>query len=401
MNPVEDFYVDIDMHYNTIKRFLLERDITGQMAGQLSYDTAENRALIHNGVADQKVMQFNLDVIDEDNMVSDSDTQVPTQQSVKAYVDALEAQLASNLNGEGASTVGIEDVGTYFTGTNVEAALQEIGSALGTISDAIDVQGDIDCSTNPNYPAASKGHAYYVIAAGKIGGALGEDVNVGDLIVAKNANAGGDQATVGADWFILESNRDQATETVLGVAKIATQVITDGGTNDTDIVTPLKMKTRLEAIGTVVQEKQAVTGSATVAVSAVTPGAGGTIQATGDITADLEAGCIIEVSGSTNNDGFYTVVSATLNATNTDIVVQETVGPVADGNVTYGVKNTITLAEIDVDGDDAHHQVHNTTDRQEVFPYVYYDGTTDVVVWFRSPAAGSHEVIVHGKYANW
>lgn len=39
--------------------------------------------------------------------------------------------LNSNANGEGASLIGIEDVNGVFTGTNVEAALDEIADALG------------------------------------------------------------------------------------------------------------------------------------------------------------------------------------------------------------------------------------------------------------------------------
>lgn len=40
--------------------------------------------------------------------------------------------LASTANGQGASLVGIEDAGAYYTGNTVEAALQELGAAVGT-----------------------------------------------------------------------------------------------------------------------------------------------------------------------------------------------------------------------------------------------------------------------------
>jgi len=43
-------------------------------------------------------------------------------------IDNINAFTTTN-NGEGASLVGIEDVGTYFTSTNVEGALQELGLA--------------------------------------------------------------------------------------------------------------------------------------------------------------------------------------------------------------------------------------------------------------------------------
>lgn len=42
------------------------------------------------------------------------------------------ADLASTSTGEGADLVGIEDAGSYFTGTTVEEALQQIGAAVGS-----------------------------------------------------------------------------------------------------------------------------------------------------------------------------------------------------------------------------------------------------------------------------
>jgi hypothetical protein len=43
------------------------------------------------------------------------------------------SDLASTSTGEGASIIGIEDVGGFFTGTDVEAALQELGSDVATL----------------------------------------------------------------------------------------------------------------------------------------------------------------------------------------------------------------------------------------------------------------------------
>lgn len=67
-------------------------------------------------------------------------------------------------------------------------------------------KNSMDCSANPNYPAALKGDAYVVSVAGKIGGASGMAVDVGDVFVASADNAGGTQAAVGTSWFILEHN---------------------------------------------------------------------------------------------------------------------------------------------------------------------------------------------------
>lgn len=99
---------------------------------------------------------------------SASDAKLPTQLAVKTYVDASVAGL-------------------------------------------LDLQGGTDCSANPNYPAANKGDAYFVTVAGKIGGASGPDVAVGDVYIASADNAGGDEATVGSSWLILEHNNTGGT----------------------------------------------------------------------------------------------------------------------------------------------------------------------------------------------
>ncbi len=83
----------------------------------------------------------------------------------------------------------------------------------------INFKGSTDCSTNPNYPAAVKGDLYMVSVAGKIGGASGADVAVGDSYFAIADNAGGTQAAVGSSWDILEHNiPDLATIATTGSA---------------------------------------------------------------------------------------------------------------------------------------------------------------------------------------
>jgi hypothetical protein len=65
----------------------------------------------------------------------------------------------------------------------------------------------IDCSGNPNYPAANAGHVLEVSVAGKIGGASGKTVQVGDVITCYTASSpAGTQADVGANWGIEQGN---------------------------------------------------------------------------------------------------------------------------------------------------------------------------------------------------
>lgn len=106
-------------------------------------------------------------------LAANSDTKVPTQKAVKAYVDGIVAA-----------------------------------------QDAMVFKGVIDCSTNPNYPAADRGWTYRVSVAGKIGGASGVDVEQGDILIClTDGSAAGDQATVGANWSIIQTNIDGSLTT--------------------------------------------------------------------------------------------------------------------------------------------------------------------------------------------
>lgn len=81
------------------------------------------------------------------------------------------------------------------------------------VTGLLDFKGSTDCSANPNYPSASKGDAYVVSVAGKIGGASGTSVDVGDWYIATADNAGGTQGSVGSSWTVLEHNLQGALTT--------------------------------------------------------------------------------------------------------------------------------------------------------------------------------------------
>jgi hypothetical protein len=72
---------------------------------------------------------------------------------------------------------------------------------------ALAYKGAIDCSANPNYPAANAGYVYIISVAGKIGGASGTAVEIGDLLICKlDGASAGTQAAVGASWNVIQAN---------------------------------------------------------------------------------------------------------------------------------------------------------------------------------------------------
>lgn len=132
--------------------------------------------------------------------------------TVGAMVNTLGGASATGTGGlvrASAPTLTNPVVGTQTAGDNSTKAASTayVAAALATaVAGLLEFQGPVDCSANPNYPAALKGDTYYVSVAGKIGGASGISVDVGDAVIASADNAGGTQASVGTSWFILEHN---------------------------------------------------------------------------------------------------------------------------------------------------------------------------------------------------
>jgi hypothetical protein len=124
-----------------------------------------------NTISNLVVANFAANVVDTDGtLAANSDTRVATQKATKTYVDQIIAA-----------------------------------------HDAMVFKGVIDCSSNPNYPAADRGHTYRVSVAGKIGGGSGVNVEAGDLLLClTDSTASGNQATVGSAWSIAQVNLDGA-----------------------------------------------------------------------------------------------------------------------------------------------------------------------------------------------
>lgn len=92
-----------------------------------------------------------------------------------------------------------------------QKAVKSYVDGIVAAQDAMVFKGIIDCSANPNYPAADRGHTYRVSVAGKIGGGAGVNVEVGDILICLTDGTGaGTQASVGAQWAIIQANIDGA-----------------------------------------------------------------------------------------------------------------------------------------------------------------------------------------------
>lgn len=123
------------------------------------------------------------------------------------------------------------------------AAVKAYADSIASGAEAMDFKGVIDASTNPNYPSATIGDVYKISVAGKIGGASGINVEVGDTLLATATNAGGTQAAVGANWTILQTNIEAATETLSGTVELATVAESEAKTDTVRAVTPAGLAT--------------------------------------------------------------------------------------------------------------------------------------------------------------
>jgi len=156
-------------------------------------------------------------------------------------------KVIGNVSGAAADPAEVSVItSTSLTGAsnaNLATALAIKTYVDNTIAGLGNLEGTWDASSG-TFPVGSggtkKGDYWYVGVAGTVDG---ESFNVGDVIIAKIDAA---STTDKTDWIRLEVNRDQATETALGVAEIATQAETNTGTDDQRIVTPLKLKTLLD-----------------------------------------------------------------------------------------------------------------------------------------------------------
>ena len=150
-------------------------------------------------------------VIDEDDMASDSATKVPTQQSVKAYVD-------------NAITGGLNYVGAYNASTN-----------------SPDVEGGLRDGSN----TILKGDTFTVSVLGDF---FTEEVQPGDMIIAEV-----DDANALADFTVVNKNIPDivdASTTAKGLVELATDAENLAYTSSTLVTTPASMKHALGITGT-------------------------------------------------------------------------------------------------------------------------------------------------------
>lgn len=222
---------------------IVDADVAAAAAIAISKIAGLNDALDSKEPAFSKNTAFNKNfgtaagTVSEGNHTHDFGdlTNIPTTLSGFGITDAYTKSESDAITGD------LDNLETTDK-SNLVAALNELN---GVVSDAVKPPLPIDCSGNPDYPAANKGDSYKVSVAGKIGGANGVSVEIGDLLIASVDTPSGDHAAVGSNWGIYQTNLDKATESVFGTGRIATTAEVTAGTNDQAWITPAKLAAKL------------------------------------------------------------------------------------------------------------------------------------------------------------
>jgi hypothetical protein len=235
-------------------------------------------------------------------------TNLPTTLAVKNYVDGL-----------------IVNLGNLEGGWSAAGGIFPTGSGSGTRS----------------------GDYWYITTGGTIDG---EVFNVGDVIIANKDNA---STTSKADWIRLESNRDQASTTVLGLVTIATQTEVNTGTDTQKVVTPATLAGRTAT--------EARSGIAEIATQA-------------------------EVNAGTDDERIVTPLKL---KTFLDANVGGYAANVGNGtNTSFAVTHSLNTRDVSV-------SIYDNATLEEVFTDVVLTSTTVVTVIFATaPTTNAYRVVI-------
>ncbi|RLC09883.1 MAG: hypothetical protein DRI24_21115 [Deltaproteobacteria bacterium] len=272
------FLTNIDLNNNEIQNIVVHKLATAPSSpteGQIYYNTTSERYMLRQAAIWKDVTGRLDDIISNTTALQVTDNGDgtlnleilnATQSTSGLLTGADKTKLDNATDAATPDTLVLRDVNGDSSHNNLTVAEEliinkaidgttSVNAAVtkayvdNLVTSGIKFLGTIDCSVNPDYPAAVTGDAWVAQPGGRIGGAAGPEVDQGDWIVCINDNAGGDEATVGVDWDIVQTNVTDATETVTGKVRLATQAEVNAGVLDTALsITPLKLQTKLDAL---------------------------------------------------------------------------------------------------------------------------------------------------------
>lgn len=273
------FLTDLDMTKNEVKNAVIQRlsaSPASPVEGQVYYDTTlhqfgvrTNSTWVYLGSAGAVSSVFG---------------------RIGAVVAVAGDYIASQITFTPASGI---------SATNVQSAIEEVktyASNLLLANDAMVFKGSIDASGNPNYPAGNAGDTYKISVAGKIGGGSGINVQVGDTIICNvDSSSTGNHATVGANWTVLQTNLEYAS-----------QAEAEAKSDNSKVVTP-------NALANFGVKKSFTIGDGSTTAITVTHNLGSkdVVCSVREVSTDTEVDCEIEHSSPSETEFTFTTPPAT------------------------------------------------------------------------------------------
>lgn len=189
---------------------LLRTYITGSSTGDLSGLTTTSKTSIISAI--NEVKSATASVQPDATTSTKGIVLLATDAQTTTGTDTTHATTPSNITAAFTARIATSTaLGTSDVLVPSQNAVKAYADALIGANDAMVFKGVIDASASPNYPASNRGDTYKVSVAGKIGGASGPNVEVGDILMAiTDGTASGTQAAVGAQWTIVQNNIDGA-----------------------------------------------------------------------------------------------------------------------------------------------------------------------------------------------
>jgi hypothetical protein len=253
------FLVNLDLAKNQILNAAIQNlssAPSSPVQGQVYYNTGDNRIYFWDGTAWIDMSGDIRDVIGGAGLTAATSNGIIT---LDVNVDNSTVEIVSDairVKDGGITTAKLANVSTDLA-TNSGTTAVPTALAVKTYVDGVaaglgNLEGGWDLTTATSFPFVTspavikKGDYWYATTNGIINTTTitGIAIEIGDVMIANKDNADG---ITYADWIILQTNKDQATETTLGLVRIADQTAVNTGTDDTEAITPLKLKTYLDA----------------------------------------------------------------------------------------------------------------------------------------------------------
>lgn len=253
------FLVNLDLAKNQILNAAIQNlpsAPSAPVAGQVYYNTLDNRIYFWDGITWVDMSGDIRDVIGGAGLSASTTSGVITL-DINVDNETIELNGLDQIivKDGGITTAKIANLSTDLTLNSQSNALatanaikQYVDATVGSIGN---LEGDWDVALYNTFPTVNspfvikKGDYWISTSVGTIYGTSETiKIEIGDVFVAKVDNANMSDNT---QWIVLQANRDQATETELGLVRIADQMTVNTGTDDTEAITPLKLKTYLDA----------------------------------------------------------------------------------------------------------------------------------------------------------